>query len=736
MQIKIFTLFFCILALSLKGETPVSLLPEWQKNFTGAEKVRLSHWRFSDWGRKALPGKTSGRHASVTAVNGKLQVTLENPNDVSSVNLLFRSLSLKNPTGTLYCFKAVMVSASSSKGLVRMRMISTGARSVVQQRYFTVTGTPAEKELFLRIPGGNRSVQLSLSLLGPGKVTFSDVQLTEEPPSAAVPLTAQIPAAVTLPEKTPVEFSVGVPSGVTLKKNHLLTVTLPWGVRLISHSPNVAIKDVAVKVREKNVTTLQVVSPRLMSTRILLLLGSDLPVSDRELTGSVTLGEKEQPGEPVYFRITTVKDTEAVPPRYFRIALSAADRVMPHENPYAVDSALLRSGANMLFMPRTTLQYRQLRTARISHCSTLHLVPVRPQKHCYYESLRNETFWEQHFVPSLKKQILRLGARNLDAIVCDSFLGQKRAILCCCTLCRTEFADFAPKLPQRDIMNLSQGILNVRYARELRRFRQARLTALWAGARLHLPVDSRGFARRPALIPLYPLSQVLSGVYEVKSSAAVIDLRPGLTLPDDEKYNFAVNFQAAAALYKKFRKNISPRTALILRFTPSVKHISAEELKFESFNFFFNGFSGVWIDLPSGSDYAYRAAIAKCALILRENEQFFRRSPLVKHNWRLKNSVSPLELPPAVSPGGSLLDLPRSIAPLKLLVWKWGNTTLTAVGNFSSEALSTALLHPAAPLKWQGVVNGQQLKGSDLRTRGLQVTVPPRSWLFLKFKGI
>ena len=121
---------------------------------------------------------------------------------------------------------------------------------------------------------------------------------------------------------------------------------------------------------------------------------------------------------------------------------------------------------------------------------------------------------------------------------------------------------------------------------------------------------------------------------------------------------------------------------------------------------------------------------------MRENEQFFRRSPLVKHNWRLKNSVSPLELPPAVTPGGSLLDLPRSIAPLKLLAWKWGNTTLTAVGNFSSEALSTALLHPAAPLKWQGVVNGQQLKGSDLRTRGLQVTVPPRSWLFLKFKGI
>ena len=736
MQIKILTLLFCLLTFSLHGEMPDQLLPEWQKTFSGTSKVRLPHWRFSDWGKKPPRGQHSGRRYSVTAVNGKVQVTLENPSDPTAVNMLFRTLSLKETASRLYRLKVTMSSTSPQKVPVKLRMVSSGVKTVVQQSYHTISGTPSEKELLLAPPAGNRNLQISISLLGPGKVTVSHVQLTAEPPPTDAPLTPQLPAVFTLPEKAPVELAIRLPGSFKFKDNATVTVTLPWGVRLISHSYNAAIKDVSLKVREKSVITLKRGSYHTSASTILLLLGSDLPPSDKVLTGSVALAGNGIPGEPVYFRITTVKDIEAVPPRNIKIALPTYDRIVPHENIAASDSALLRSGANILLTPRTTLQHRQLRTARISQRCSLQLLPVRPQKHCYYEALRNETFWGQHFIPALKRQILRFGSRHIDAIVCDSFLGQKRGIFCCCTLCRTEFADFAPKLPQRDIMNLSQGILNARYAKELRRFRQSRLTALWAGARLHLPVDSRGFARRPALIPQYPLSQVLGGVYEVRSSEAVAELHPWLMLPDNEKYDPAVNFYMASAMYKKLHKVLSTRTALIARFTVPVQYISAEELKFELFNFLFSGFSGVWADLPAGSDYTYRTAIARCALTIRENEQFFRRRALSKHDWLLKSSAPSLELPPAFSAGGTLLDLPRSCAPLKLSVWKWGGTTLTAIGNFSAEALSATLLNPSASPKWQGVVNGQQLTGALLKNQGYQMTVPPRSWIFLKFKGL
>ena len=737
MQIKAVTLFFCLTALLLKGEAPASLLPEWQRSVPASEKkVSLPNWRIINWGRKLPKKKHSGRYNFITAVNGRLHATLENPDDLNAVNMLYRSLVLKDSGKMLYRLKAVMVNNTPQKALVRLRMTGTGARNSVQQRFFTVSGTPSEKELLLTVPAGSRGLQITLALLGPGKVTFSELQLTRELPPSAAEQTAQLPSVFTLPEKNPVELEILLPKEFKLLPDNSVNVTLPWGVRLISHSHNVTIKDVALKVRRMSVTTLKKGSSYSDSSRILLLLGSDLAASDKVLSGSVSLSKKDQSGEEVYFRIRTVKDSEAVPPRHFKIALSSFDRMSPHENSYAVDSAMLRSGANILFTPRTTLQPRQLRTAKMSQRHQLHLTSVRAQKHCYYGALRDETFWGKHFIPALRRQILQYGTRNINTIVCDSFLGQQRAIFCCCTLCRTEFADFAPHLPQRDIMYLSQGILNARYAKDLRKFRQARLRALWAGARLHIPVDSRSFTRRPALIPLYSRDQVWTTPFEVHSQEAVLELQPGVILPDDKKYDPAINFLAASALYKKFRKTLSQRTALTARITPLVKHISPEELKFDLFNLFFCGFSGVWIDLPPGTDYAFRAAIARCSSAIRENESFFRRKALAKHNWILKSSAPVLEIPPVVSSGGTLLELPRSCAPLKLLVWEWGGTTLIAIGNFSSGALTSTLLCPAAPSRWQGMVNGKLIKGSDLRTKGTEVTVPPRSWIFLKFKGI
>ena len=197
MQIKILTLLFCLLTLSLHGEMPDQLLPEWQKTFSGTSKVRLPYWRFSDWGKKPPRGQHSGRRYSVTAVNGKVQVTLENPSDPTAVNMLFRTLSLKDTASRLYRLKVTMSSTSPQKVPVKLRMVSSGVKTVVQQSYHTISGTPSEKELLLTPPAGNRNLQISISLLGPGKVTVSHVQLTAEPPPTDAPLTPQLPAVFT-----------------------------------------------------------------------------------------------------------------------------------------------------------------------------------------------------------------------------------------------------------------------------------------------------------------------------------------------------------------------------------------------------------------------------------------------------------------------------------------------------------------------------------------------------------
>ena len=746
MQIRAVTILLLTVSLLCAGEKPPNLLREWQNPGNG--KVLLPQWRFRDWGRgsssvrrssgkkKTLPSKVSLRSHQVRLSDGKVQVILENPDEALSSNMFFRSLTLpENGVGS-YCFRAVMVNGTKKRALVRISLTASGGgKNFTERRYFSVSETPSAVELPLTLPVKCSALQISLLLLGPGKVSFSELQLTAEPVPAALPGNIMCRGSLTLPEKTPVEFPLILPAGFKFSQENTILVTLPWGVRLIN-CRGAHISGVKVKVREKTETTLVIDKKHAKIYGLSLLLSSDLPESEKTLMGSVQLQTGKEKGENCYFEIRCVRDMEFLAPRHFTFALSANGTVPARESAPALENALLRSGANILVTPRQLLSLRQLRTAKISQRAFLTAHAVKAENHCYYSMLRDESFWEKYYLPLLSKQVLRPGGRHIEAVMCGSFLGQHRAIHCLCSLCRVELCDFLPKLPPKDIMNCSAGLLEARYGRELQKFRTARLRALWAGARLYLPVNARGFSRRPALIPVYQVSQILTGKCHVSGNESVVDLTPGHILPDGKKYDPAVNFLVRKLIVKRFREYNLPRNRLTGRLAVRSGVISPEELQFELLNLFFSGFSGVWLEMKPGTDYSFRVNAGSAAMILREYENYFRKAPLEQHQWILQSSAAPLELPPVPGPAGYPLDLPRAFSPLKLLVWRHGNNTLAAVGNFAAESLRCNLRFPAAPLMWQGNVNGGSLSGLTLRRSGIDLTIPPRAWRFLEFEKL
>ena len=315
------------------------------------------------------------------------------------------------------------------------------------------------------------------------------------------------------------------------------------------------------------------------------------------LAGSAVLEQKNRFRTSVAsFQLKTVKDLPALPPRHYRIALQQSVQVPFREVFQDAENGLLRSGANILLSPRILVAEKQLKVAKISRHVFLPIQAAKAENHCYYSMLRTESFWDRHYIPSLRRYILKFGCRRPEAIICDNYLGQRRAIHCLCSLCRMEFGEFAPKLPKKDVMNLSTGIMEQRMSRELRAFRNARLKALLAGAKLHLPVDSRHFQRAPRLVPLYTLHDILHRKPVGKTPEAVIDFGAGAINPESSRYTPEVDFAVSEHILKTARMKFPKRTVFTAKFTPQFPaKLSEQELQFAILNYFLCGFNGIWI---------------------------------------------------------------------------------------------------------------------------------------------
>lgn len=738
MQIRVLTPFILLFfILTLAAEE--NLLTKWRVPHSSVPgKHLLPEWRFSDWGPRPPKGGKSPRKAELTAVDGKVQVTLENPAVNRSVNMIFRQLSLDTKEKKLCRLKVRLVNNAEKKALVRFRLHSSGVRNASASVYAAVGKNPEEKELTLLIPEKSKSLQIIIKLLGGGKVTFSDLTLTLSAPPQ-VPSELKIsPESILLPERTPVEFSVKLPPNYTYAQGDLLKLTLPWGVRLVNFSPAAKLCHVDVRVKSATVSTFEL-SPQLQQTKkIHFLLASDLKSSAPPLAGSAVLEQKNRFRTSVAsFQLKTVKDLPALPPRHYRIALQQSVQVPFREVFQDAENGLLRSGANILLSPRILVAEKQLKVAKISRQVFLPIQAVKAENHCYYSMLRTESFWERHYIPSLRRHILRFGCRRPEAIICDNYLGQRRAIHCLCSLCRMEFGEFAPKLPKKDVMNLSTGIMEQRMSRELRAFRNARLNALWAGAKLHLPVDSRHFQRAPRLVPLYTLHEILHKKPVVKTHEAVIDFGAGAINPESSRYTPEVDFAVSEHILKTARMKFPKRTVFTAKFTPQFPaKLSEQELQFAILNYFLSGFNGIWIVLPQDSGYEYRRAVAQSALILREHERFLLKGALSQHPWKLRTAQKKLPLPPVPGPAEYPLDLPSSADSVKLLVFRSGAETLLLAGNFTSTPLNCTLINPETPLKWQGNINGIPRTGLELKKQGIPLTLAPHKWAFIHLKGI
>ena len=734
MQIRayILLLIFCGAA----AAAAENLCPEWENPLTTPNGVRLAKWRFSEWGVRQDPRKKIIRSARTALIDGKPAVTLESSNALNSANILFRTVPLKAGNSGKFRLSLTAVNASSRKALLKINFSTPGKKPFSAAHYAAVSEKPEEKSFSVKLPSGSRSVIVSVGLYGPGKITLSELRLEEEPQESPVHLSPVVPAEIfRIPERMPVEFPIVLPPGLALSAGDALRITLPWGIRFINCSARGAVIRVSLQVGENSVIKLSPSAGKTLSGKLCLLLGSDLPVSENIFSGSVEVEKKGGRGEEHFFRVQTVKEIQAVPPRFFRIALSVSENIPPLESAPERNNGLLRSGANLFVANYLNFPWRTLRNARIDHYAEWNIWPAKAARHCYYEQLRNESFWEKTFLPNLRRNILRYGNKNISGIICDSYLGQKRAINCLCSLCRAELADFAPKLPLRNVMNYSAGLLSIRFKKELLAFRKARLHALREGAKLYLPVGSSGFSRKPVLVYSHNFHSLPAAHTLPETPVNLIDFQQGFQVPDGKKYNSAVNFLAKKHYLDHFRKTNRGRqllTALAVR--PST--MTPEQLKFEIFNMLAAGANGVWIKLPMGTSYRYRSAIAESSFLLREYENFFRRGPVSAKNWQLTTEFPALEIPPVPGAGSFPLPLPEKFPALKLLIWRSGKNTLAGVGNFASVPVRACLQNSAADKKWNGSVNGRMISGAILKERGISLTFPAHSWSFFEFRGL
>ena len=733
MQVKLLTrlLFLALLTSSLQAAGE-ELLPEWQKAVIVENRVRLPEWRFNDWGKRPPKGQSSGRSFSVTAPEGKVTLTLTNPAVNNAANMAFRSIPLTLKEKKLCRFKLRLANKGEKKALMQLQLTAQGKGAVSKGAWVTVSKKAETKELTLLLSETTTAVQITAKLTGEGEVVLTDLSLTLEEPSAPLKALKIVPQKLLLPEKTPVELMIKLPGSLTYTKGDRLIVTLPWGVRLMSISSGAAVKDVALKVKKSTVTTIELAGHHLHGGTFFLQLGSDLPPSAKELTGSVLLEQQSGAKGPLAtFALTPVKDIQALPPRRFRLALSIPQRLPFPEGSAEMEEGLLLSGANIFVSPRLTVSETQLKTARISRRVNLHIPSATGKGPCHYMPLRDESFWEKHFEPALQRFLFRYGVREVEAIFCDLWLGQRRGINCLCSLCRTELADFAPHLPQKNVMTLSSGILLYRHGEEVRNFRNARLNSLWAGARLQLPVGRKGFARRPYLLPVFTLHETLNRPLKLKTHEAVIDFGTGFINPEDGKYAPALNFLAAEKFFSKGFALRNSRTGLTAKISPDAENLSQEQMLFEILKFYFCGFTGVWVNLPENAHYHLRSAVAKAGMTLREYEPFLRSSEVKGSPWQITANAPAIEIPPVPGPAGYPMELPSSTQALRPHIFQQGNTTLAVVGNLAAAAVTCRLKNPKLPAQWQGTVDERSVKGEVLRKEGLEMVLPPNSWNFI-----
>ena len=712
---------------ALCAGTPGNLLPEWETPSPG--KGLLPQWRFIEWGTRFSGKKPLQRKYHLFEEKGKVCVTLENPAEGRSLNMFYRTLPLKEKDSKLFRFRIKAVNASPGKALLSLKLSTPGTPVLAREKFFTVTTEGAFYTIEMELPGNRKSLSVQLSLSSPGKVTLSEALLTSHAPEENAQFRSVLPERTfLLPERTPVLLPVRLPAQTTSAPDPRLRLILPWGVRLVNSSSG-SWQMVNVKVKEHTEHLLKLPAKKI--PLLYLLLATDLPASETLHTGIFQWENAKEKSEKIFLRFQAVKDFPVVPPRSFRIILDGTAKVNAYDLRADCDTALLRSGANVLNASYLTIPARTLRNARIGHYASLSLAPYKKRHVCAYEALRNESFWEKHFIPSVRRQLLRQGSSQISSLICDSHLGQRRSIECLCAHCRAELADFAPRLPRRAVMNYSRGLLLSRYPREIQNFRQARLTALFAGARLYLPTGPKGFHRTPVLIPSYTLFQVLSMTGPVlKTSAAEVQFGTGVTLPDGEVYNGAVDLLCYEYCRRQMAKLFS-RCHLTAQLTVSPSRMTPEAVKFAIFNCFFSHFQGVRLLLAPEAGVPYRKAIAESAAFLREYEPFFRRGKVSKHQWRLTALPETIQLPPVPGPGNYPLPLPARTASFRLKVWRNGNTTLIGIANLTARPLACRLSGGTGK---ETTVDGIKYNGTELLSKGVEVTVPEYSWKFLTVK--
>ena len=734
MKRTLLLLCFCALSL-LRGAE--NLLPEWDAAPPSDTKPALRNWRFSDWGERATAGKKVFRRNRVTVEENRLTVRLENGPGDRHANMLQRTVTLPGKHGGHFSFQLRLRAAGVRPALVQLRaMPLSGPGRAVHTEFVTATAEAKIVGFNFPVPPECTALSLSITLCGRGDLAVSGVCLEELTPSRLfAPLISPVNPSnepVQIPEKSPVELRFTDLLGISFPKDASVRVTLPWGIRMAGSSWGSTLTDVRTQVKKEVSYRISLPKRPAPSRELTLLLGTDLRASEKELTGSVAFEQEGKVGRPYLFRIKVVKDSPAVAPRNFIIAIPGPALSAP-DIQFELEQSFLNRGANVFTAANLPIPPDRLKNARIRRFLPFHLNPVKGEGGCSYAKIRSGAFWSEHFLPALKKSLLRTGS-DASALICDSRLGQSRAIDCLCVLCRAELAEFAPKIPRKNAMNDSNGLLLMRFGTEVRRFREARTAALRTEARNRLPAGGGGFRRKPALLFTFSTlgsfrADALKGVTEI-----LADFGRKIHLPDGAIYSPAVNFLFAEHVFRTCRKAF-PKGRIYLQSIVPAHLITPEQFAFEFLCAPVCGFAGVFRTLSPGLPYSYYAALGRSAGVIREHERFFVQPPLAKHAWRVECSAPDWTIPPVAGENSYPLPFPEKFRPVQLRVWRQGGETLVGVGNFTSDVQIARLFCDKAPLLWRGKIDDVNVDKAAL-AKGMELTLAPYSWRFFRLTGL
>ena len=714
-----------------------NLLPEWEATPAPKTKPALRNWRFSDWGERVTSDRKVFRRNRVTFEEERLTVVLESGPGNRHANVLQRTVPLPGKKGGHFRFQVRLRGAGSRPALVQLRTAPVpGSGRSVRTEFVTVSSEEKVALADFAVPPESTALSLSIALCGSGSLAVSGARLEEmpapDPPELRISPVTLPGEPVRIPEKSPVELRFTAPPGSGFPPGTSVRVTLPWGIRMAGSSWGSALTDVRTQVK-KEVSYRFAFSKRgVLSRELTLLLGTDLRASERELTGSVVLEREGWEKRPSHFRIKVVRDAPAVAPRNFLIAIPGPALSAP-DIQFELEQSFLNRGANVFTAANLPIPPDRLRNARIRRFLPFHLNPVKGEGGCGYAKIRNGAFWSEHFLPALKKSLLRTGA-DASALICDSRLGQARAIDCLCVLCRAELAEFAPKIPRKNAMNDSNGLLLMRFGSEVRRFREARTAALRTGARRRLPAGSGGFLRKPSLFfTFWNLGSFRADALKDVTDA-VADCGRRIRLPDGLSWAPAVDFLFAEQVFRTCRKAL-PKGRIYLQKSLVVHSITPEQFAFELLCAPVCGFAGVFWTFPAGLPYDFYAALGRSAGVIREHEKFFARPPLAKHAWRIECSAPDLTIPPVAGENNYPLPFPEKFRVVQLRVWRQGGETLVGIGNFTDLPQTVRLFCGNAPLLWRGKIDGVNVDKAAL-AKGVGSTLAPYSWRFFRLTGL